>query len=90
MNTFRGLRLSLLTALVPVALSAITSPREHFGFNIGDDRHLATYTQTEAYFKRLAAESDRLKLVEIGLTEEGRTQYMMICSSPENLKHVKR
>ena len=88
MNTFRGLRLSLLTALVPVALSAITSPREHFGFNIGDDRHLATYTQTEAYFKRLAAESDRLKLVEIGLTEEGRTQYMMICSSPENLKNV--
>jgi hypothetical protein len=83
--------LILLAALVPaVSSAAITSPREHFGFNIGDDRHLATWTQTEAYFKKLAAESDRLKLVEIGLTEEGRKQYMLVCSSPENLKNVER
>jgi hypothetical protein len=27
-----------------------------------------------------------LKLVDIGLTEEGRHQYMMICSSPENIR----
>ncbi|MFD1141042.1 M14 metallopeptidase family protein [Larkinella insperata] len=68
---------------------AIPSPREHFGFNIGDDYQLATYTQTEAYFKKLAA-SDRTKLVDIGLTEEGRHQYMIIVSSPENLKKLDR
>lgn len=90
MQALRRTRLFLFTALVPAALFAVTSPKEHFGFNIGDDRHLATYTQTEAYFKKLAAESDRLKLVEIGRTEEGRTQYMLICSSPENLKNVDR
>jgi len=33
----------------------IPTPKEHFGFNIGDDYQLATYTQTEAYFKKLAA-----------------------------------
>ncbi len=81
---------SFLAAWVATATFAVTSPKEHFGFNIGDDYHLATYSQTEAYFKRLAAESDRLKLVKIGLTEEGRTHYLLICSSPENLKNVER
>jgi hypothetical protein len=65
-------------------------PKEHFGFNIGDNYHLATYTQTEAYFKKIAAASDRVKLVDIGKTEEGRTQYMVIVSSPANLKQLEK
>lgn len=36
----------------------------------------------------MAATSPRLKLVDIGKTEEGRTQYMLIISSPENLKNL--
>ncbi len=66
----------------------IPAPKEHFGFAIGDDYQLATYTQTEAYFKKLAATSDRVKLVDIGKTEEGRSQYMLIISSPDNLKNL--
>ena len=46
----------------------IPTPKEHFGFSIGDDYQLATYTQTEAYFKKMAAASDRTKLVTIGKT----------------------
>lgn len=68
----------------------IPSPKSHFGFNIGDDYQLATYTQTEAYFKKLAETSKRVKLVDIGKTEEGRTQYMLIVSSPENLQKLDR
>ncbi len=68
----------------------VPSPKSHFGFNIGDDYQLATYTQTEAYFKKLAETSKRVKLVDIGKTEEGRTQYMLIVSSPENLKKLDR
>jgi hypothetical protein len=68
----------------------ITTPKEHFGFAIGDDYHLATYTQTEAYFKKLAAESDRVRLVDMGKTEEGRTQWMFIITAPENLKSLDR
>ncbi|RZK82221.1 MAG: peptidase [Pedobacter sp.] len=67
---------------------SIPSPKDHFGFNIGDDYQLANFTQTEAYFKKLASTSDRLKLVDIGKTEEGRTQYMLIVSSPENIKNL--
>lgn len=65
----------------------VPSPKEHFGFNIGDDYKLANYTQTVAYYKKLAA-SPRAKLVDIGLTEEGRHEYMMVVSSPENIKKL--
>jgi hypothetical protein len=77
-----------LLVTVPVSYAQIIpSPKQHFGFNIGDDYKLANYTQTVAYYKKLAA-SPRAKLVDIGLTEEGRHEYMMIVSSPENIKNL--
>jgi hypothetical protein len=66
----------------------IPSPKEFFGFNIGDNYRLANYTQTEAYLKKLAAASDRCRYTVIGKTEEGRDQFMLIVSSPENLKNL--
>jgi hypothetical protein len=66
----------------------IPTPKEHFGFNIGDNYMLANYTQTEAYIKKLAAASDRCRYTSIGKTEEGRDQFMLIVSSPENIKNL--
>ncbi len=89
---FRTFYLFVLLILRPGATvlfsQTIPSPKEHFGFDIGDDYKLATYTQTEEYFKKIAAASDRVKLVDIGLTEEGRHQYMLIVTSPANLKNL--
>jgi hypothetical protein len=68
----------------------IPNPKEHFGFNIGDNYMLANYSQTEAYFKKLDAASDRAKLISIGKTEEGRDQFMMIVTSPENHKNIEK
>ena len=69
---------------------SIPTPKEHFGFEIGDDYKLATYTATDDYFRKLAALSERVKFVEIGLTEEGRQMPMMIITSPENHKKLAR
>src|SRR5579872_3432831 len=66
----------------------ITTPKEQFGFNIGDDYSVANYSQLQAYWKKLASESDRMKLVTIGKTAEGRDQVMAIITSPENQKHL--
>ncbi|MBV8818219.1 MAG: peptidase, partial [Acidobacteriaceae bacterium] len=68
----------------------LTTPKEALGFEIGDDYMLANYTQLSAWWKKLAGESDRMKLVEIGQTEEGRPQYMCIITSPENHKKLAR
>jgi hypothetical protein len=70
------------------AVAAAPSPKSHFGFDIGDDYMLATYTQTEAYFRKVAAGSDRFRLVELGKTSEGRPQLMLIASSPANLARL--
>ena len=41
----------------------LTTPKEALGFEVGDDYQLATYTQLTDWWKKLAAESDRMKLV---------------------------
>ena len=93
MNRKHSLRLTVLFFLAaacvfPQTARKVTTPQEALGFNIGDDYQMATYTQLEAYWKRLAAESTRMKLVDIGKTEEGRPQYMAIITSPENQKNL--
>jgi len=86
-------RLLLAGALVAPALPAqtrVTSPKEFFGFNIGDDWKLANYDQFQAYWKKIDQESDRMVVEEIGKTAEGRPQLMAIITSPENFKKLDR
>jgi hypothetical protein len=66
----------------------VTSPAQEFGAAIGDDYFLATYAQLERYWKKIDAESDRVRLVSIGQTEEGREQWMAVVSAPENLARL--
>jgi hypothetical protein len=68
--------------------SHITTPKEHLGFNLGDDYCLANYQQLISYWAKLEKESDRLKVVNIGTTEEGRPQLMGIVTSPANHKKL--
>lgn len=80
--------LFLLTNTILSVAQDLTSPEQFLGFSIGDNYKLATYTQTEAYFKKIALVSDRVSLVNMGTSEEGRSQYMMIVSSPGNIKNL--
>lgn len=82
--------LLVFLAVTAIAQTRITSPKEALGFNIGDDYQLANYTQLVDYWKKLDAESDRMKVVEIGKSAEGRTMYMAIITSPENHKKLDR
>jgi Zinc carboxypeptidase len=72
------------------APARITTPREHLGFNLGDDYCLANYQQLRSYWAKLEKESDRLKIVNFGVTEEGRPQLMGIVTSPANYKNLAR
>jgi Zinc carboxypeptidase len=80
----------LVMAAASAGAQTITSPKQHFGFNIGDDYQLATYTQFAEYWSKLDKESDRMKVVEIGTTAEGRPQLMAIITSPQNHKNLER
>ncbi len=80
----------LATAVPALGQGAITSPRTQFGFDIGDDYQLATYAQLADYWRKLDAESDRMQLVQIGMTEEGRPHLMAIITSPDNHRKLER
>jgi hypothetical protein len=87
-----GLLLVLAVAAprLPAAAAAVTSPKEQFGFDIGDDYQLVNYKQLVAFWKKLDAESDRMKLVDIGKTAEGRTMLMAVITSPANQARLSR
>ncbi len=87
-----SLAFAALLAIAPAvaAQGHITSPKEQFGWNVGDDYRLATYTQLVEYWKKLAGESPRLRLVAVGKTAEGRDQYMMIVTAPANFAKLDR
>jgi hypothetical protein len=91
-SKFAACALALAFAMAAPAQNGrhITTPKEALGFDVGDDYHLANYTQFSAWWQKLATESDRMKLVEIGKTEEGRPQWMAILTSPENHRNLAR
>jgi len=87
-----GLILLFVSAASPLPSEAagLTSPKAQFGFEIGADYQLVNYKQLVAYWKILDAQSDRMKLVDIGKTAEGRTMVMAIITSPANHGRLSR
>ena len=80
--------LGLLLVLATQAFGQVTTPKEFFGHDIGDDYWLPNYTQFTAYWQKIAKQSPRAHLDTIGFTAEGRPQLSMIVSSPENMKKL--
>ena len=71
----------LLASAGAASAQTVTTPKQHFGFNIGDDYHLATYDQFLAYWQKLDKESTRVQVIEIGRTEEGRPHLAAIVTA---------
>ena len=70
------------------AAPKVTPPKDQFGFAIGDDYRLVNYTQYSDYLKKLQAQSERMIVTDIGKTEEGRTEFTAIITSPENQRKL--
>ncbi len=77
-------------AVAPAQTSSIPTPESVLGFAVGDDFKLASYDESLAYFRELAAATDRLQLMEVRLTSEGRRWYVALISSAENLAGLER
>jgi hypothetical protein len=66
----------------------IPTPESVIGFPVGADYKLFTYDQSIDYFKRLAAASNRVKLMTVGKTSFGKTWTVAVISSPANLARL--
>ncbi|MCJ7630572.1 MAG: hypothetical protein MUO50_19530, partial [Longimicrobiales bacterium] len=81
----------LALSLLPQALRAqVTTPEQQLGHMVGADYELVNYTGLQAYWEKLAGESDRMVLDTIGFSEEGRPQLMAILTSPENHQNLSK
>ena len=98
--SMRGLRAWRMATVLPIAFAAttaatagaqhITTPKEFFGHNIGDDYFLPNYDQFIAYWKKIDPESDRMQVLEIGKTSEGRPHLAAIITDPANFKLLQK
>jgi hypothetical protein len=70
--------------------SNVTSPKEQWGHDVGDDYFLATYQQAWDYWHLLEKQSPRLHVAEIGRTSENRPMMMAIITSPANYAKLDR
>lgn len=79
----------LFVFLLPVALWSqriVQSPDNFLPHKIGEQ--FSEHSQLVAYYQHVAANSDRVKLVEFGRTNQQRPQILVIVSSPENLRRI--
>jgi hypothetical protein len=64
---------------------AVPTPESFFGFQMGADRKLANWDRLLEYYRVLDKASDRMQLVELGKSSEGRPYVAIFISSPANL-----
>jgi len=74
-----------LSILAPaLAAQSVPTPRDHFGFDMGEDRKLANWDQLTAYYEILAERSPRVVMESLGPTTIGQPFVMLTITSPEN------
>jgi hypothetical protein len=67
---------------------SVPTPESVLGHKPGDDFYLASYDESRDYFHKLAASSNRVKLITVGKTTRGLDWEIAIISSPENLANL--
>ena len=70
--------------------AGVPTPESVFGFAPGADYKLATYDQSIEFFRKLAAASRHVRLMDAGQTTQGRKMYFALISTPENLAKIDR
>ena len=84
------LTVATLALTAPASHAQIPTPESVLGFPPGADYRLATYEESIEYFRRLDDASERVSLVRVGRTSEGRDWWLALISSEQNLRDVER
>ena len=78
------------TATAPAVAGRVSSPKDVWGHNVGDDYFLANYKQEYDYFNLLAKQSNRIHITDIGKSSEGRPMITAIVTSAANYPKLAR
>ncbi|MDB6046657.1 MAG: peptidase [Gammaproteobacteria bacterium] len=67
---------------------SVPSPKQVLGHDVGEPKKLDYYEDLLKYYRALAAKSPRVKILEIGKTEEGKENVVVMLSSAENIGNL--
>src|ERR1700691_1308076 len=65
--------------------ATVPSPKDVIGHYIGEPKKLTYYADLIKYYRALASKSPRVKIVEIGESDEHRPSIVVFVSSEENI-----
>ncbi len=80
--------LALAASSVFLQGQTVPTPESVLGHKPGDDFYLANYDESHDYFHKLAAGSDRVKIINVGKTTRGLDWEIAVISSPKNLAQL--
>jgi hypothetical protein len=66
----------------------IPSPESQLGFAVGADRKLADWNEIIRYFNTLDKSSERVQMVELGKSTEGRPLVLAVITAPKNFARL--
>lgn len=81
---------SIFLIIGQILKAQIPKPSDVFGFDVGADYKLADYDQMLTYYEKLDASTDRVKMIEIGKSSNGRPMKLVFISSKENMKSLEK
>ena len=68
--------------------TSVPSPKDILGHHIGAPKKLAYYGEILTYYRALAAKSGRVRIVEIGKTDEGRDSIVVFIGSDDSIRNL--
>lgn len=68
--------------------AAVPSPKDVLGYYIGAPKKLTYYEDIVNYYRTLASKSPRVKVIEIGKTDEGRECVVVFVGSEESIRDL--
>ena len=66
----------------------LPSPKDVLGYYVGAPKRLTNYEEIVRYYEMLAAKSPRVKVLDIGKTDEGRECVVVFIGSEESIRNL--
>ena len=80
--------IAIATGSSALHAQSVPTPRDHFGFDMGEHRKLADWDQLTQYYEQLAQTSQRITLDTLGTTVSGRPFIMLTITSEANQARI--
>ena len=68
--------------------ATVPQPKAILGYHIGEPKRLTYYADVLRFYHALAAASPRVKVIDIGKTEEGRESVIVFVGSEDSIKNL--